>query len=166
MPQCIDSLKAPNTTYFHPKYMIKLCVNDETCSSDVFIDESKIVFHSTAKNIEKNTYDLKVFLATVYNILNLKDVLKWIKNINGLDENSIIRVLDIIWDSLLTEESFKDAEEFDTLLNVYKSLFPNESDHKLSVVLHKLGKEYLGAQLSYHSKKSYHKIIKKHLGEK
>jgi hypothetical protein len=168
MPQCIDTFKLPNTAYFHPKYMIKAKDTYEICASNVFMVDKRIRFYSTKEEIDNTTksFHLKVFLATVYDIYNIKDVLKWVQNIDGLDEDTIIRVLDLVWDSLLSEDSFQDPEEFDTLLNVYKKIFPKESDHKLSVTIQKLGKEYLGANLSYHSKKSYHKIIKKHLGEK
>lgn len=161
MPQCVDDI---NIKYMHPKYMIRLPSIQNTFASNAHLKNDNIYFDRKTNDKETEGFDLKVFLGTVYHIFKLEDLLKWIENSDELDEDTVCRVIDLVWDGIITREVLEDGEEFDVLLSVYKRLYPKESENRLSTVLQKVGKEYLGAELSYNSKKSYHKLIKKHLG--
>jgi hypothetical protein len=165
MSKCVDDVKPPHTTFFHPRYMLRFTSSEAACSTTPHISRGNIVLAAKTKQPNKvesiSYFSPQVFLAGAYNILNLGDLVQWTKSAKSLDEDTVTRVMDMVWDGLLTKDTFDDPEQFELLMTAYKDIFNDISDNKLQRALQGVAKQHLGSRLSYHSRKSYHKIIKK-----
>ena len=161
MPRCIDSLKT-NTTFYHPKYMVRFKSTNTACSTPVFINNKQLFIAASEKLVDdKETlqyFNPKVFLAGVYKIFNLDDLSQWILNNKLSEEDTITRIMDLAWDSI--------TDDLDDMIQVYKTLYPDTPEHDLYKIVSKVWKENQGEQLSYYSRKSYHKLIKKSIEQK
>jgi len=165
MPKCIDEFKKPYDTFIHPKYMIKFTstVNELTCSTPAFVKFNQLWIASRSKYInDKDTLNFftpQVFLAGVYNIFDIKGLIQWLNNTHNIEENTLTRVMDMVWEGLVTQDNF------DEMVDVYKILFKDIDEKKLYNALERTVK-HIGKGLSFHSNKSYHKIIKKSIDKK
>jgi hypothetical protein len=106
------------------------------------------------------------FLSIYYNITNLDDCINWCKNNINLEIKTINRILDIVWQEIITNDFFDNTESVDKLvllyIYIYKEKYKKDIDyHIMDKVLRKDGKKLLNAKLIYNSNKSYQKEIKK-----
>lgn len=170
MPRCIDSLKPPGDTFFHPKYMIRFKTTKTACSTPLDVHEKTLYMSFSEKKVnhtdELSFFSPRVFIASVYNIFNLDDLVVWAQNAHTFEEETVNRVLDMAWDGLFTKESFTDPELFEKVATVYKTVLQDVQEGDIQRALQRAYKDHWGQKLSYHSKKSYQKIIKKLLVKK
>lgn len=167
MPKCIESsVYPPKTVFYHPKYMVRFTTTDRVaCSVQPFINDKTVYIAASEKYINKEPisyFQPSIFLGLVYNIFELKDVLSWLQESDNLEEETIIRVMDMIWDGLLTKDALKDPEQFNLLVSIYKFIFKEAEENQIFKVLQEVGK-HVNEKLSYYSNKSYYRLIKKSL---
>ena len=167
---CLNSFQSPNTRFIHPKYFIQNSpLNTETCATPPYLAPNGKIYIFGKKGEmapTKKAFDIKVFLAAVYKIHTVDDAIKWTHaNINHHSEDTIDRVLDLVWDSLITKETINDPEIFDKLVEMYETYLDrfNITVKNIRNILQAVAEKYIGNDLTYHSKKSYQKIIKKNL---
>jgi hypothetical protein len=125
---------------------------------------SKQILH--LKSNEKDSTYFVNFLSVYYNITNFDDCINWCKNNIILDIKTINRILDIVWQEIITNDFFDNAESVDKLvllyIYIYKEKYKKDIDyHIMDKVLRKDGKKLLNTKLIYNSNKSYQKEIKK-----
>jgi hypothetical protein len=118
------------------------------------------------KSNEKDSTYFVNFLSVYYNITNFDDCINWCKNNIILDIKTINRILDIVWQEIITNDFFDNAESVDKLvllyIYIYKEKYKKDIDyHIMDKVLRKDGKKLLNTKLIYNSNKSYQKEIKK-----
>lgn len=167
---CLNSFQSPNALFVHPKYLIKNTpLNTQTCATPPYVSSNgKIYIFGKKGETQPSSkpFDIKVFLAAVYKIHTVEDAIKWARdNIHHSSPDTVDRVLDLVWDSLVTKEIIDDPEAFDKLVEMYKSYLDrhNIPNKNIRDVLQAVADKYIGQDLTFHSKKSYQKIIKKNL---
>jgi hypothetical protein len=120
------------------------------------------------KSNEKDSTYFVDFLSVYYNIKNFDDCINWCKNNIILDIKTINRILDIVWQEIIKNDFFDNAESVDKLvllyIFIYKEKYKKDIDyHIMDKVLRKDGKKLLNTKLIYNSNKSYQNEIKKSL---
>lgn len=116
-------------------------------------------------NIQEPIYFVK-FLSVYYNIRNLDDCINWCKNNINLQKKTINRILDIVWEVIITPDIFENDDSMDKIISlyiyIYKIKYNKDIDyHIIDKVLRDDIKILLNTKFIYNSDKSYQKEIKK-----
>ena len=116
-------------------------------------------------NIQEPIYFVK-FLSVYYNIRNLDECINWCKNNINLQKKTINRILDIVWEVIITPDIFENDDSMDKIISlyiyIYKIKYNKDIDyHIIDKVLRDDIKILLNTKFIYNSDKSYQKEIKK-----
>jgi hypothetical protein len=127
--------------------------------------KKKFKINNNNNNIQEPTY-FERFLSVYYNIRNLDDCINWCKNNINLQMKTINRILDIVWEIIISPDVFENDESMDKIISlyiyIYKTKYNKDIDyHIMDKILRDDGKKLLNTKLIYYSNKSYQKEIKK-----
>ena len=170
---CVGIPQPIGTCYFHTLYFSRVDSNfpnpkqPYTCPMPYSIYNGKIkdIIYEENKNVDITSLDLfnlHVLLKATYDILTVDDAIKWsLKNYHDLDQRTIDRVLDMVWESIIKIENINDDIFMDKLVTFYQTYF-NNNDYKLiDSTLRSIANKYLGIKFTYHSNKSFQQKIRK-----
>jgi hypothetical protein len=174
---CLHQPYPPHARILHPRYFVQNpTAEQKICPTHPYVSASgKIhIFASKTSETAKQAtadqdgpFNIPVFLAAVYRIHSLEDAVQWVRsNAANNDTDTVDRVLDLVWDAFVPKAFAKDPERMDELVDMYQyyidKLYIDTKKNIRSVVTAVVHK-YAGKNLTYSSKKSYQKIIKKNL---
>lgn len=169
-PKCIGKPVNKGKYYIHPLYFVYKVVDNDNddyheCPTSIYFKDNKLKIEKKASknesyDLSNASFDIKAYLSLVYNITSLDEAVEWTKNNINEDIAYIERMWDLVWDGIFNKDQLDD----DILMNKVVSLFTNLYKANYSLVdksLKKVLSSY--SELSFHSKKSYQKILKKYI---
>lgn len=164
--------------YLHPLYLISVepyeLEKGNVCLTPFYIKDSNItLLKSTNDNndlkLDNNVFNLNFFLYSVYDIKDIDGALKWsYENLEIEEIDSIDRILDCTWECIIKKKDLKNIKVLDNLVQFYQKYFNikyniNPTYRTIEKTILLIGDQYIDTNLTYNSKKSFQKKIKKYI---
>jgi len=175
---CVSIPQPIGIKFLHPLYLVGTNTDVDKyktqkeysyiCPSTYYLDisdtlvSSQFVKDPKQEMLNLELFDLHILLITAYNIKTLDDAIEWTyKNYNSVEEYTIDRVLDMVWESIIRKKDIEDDIIMDKLVNFYQK-YLNIADYKLIYnSLKTIGNKYLDRKYTFHSNNSFQQKIKK-----